>query len=34
MSAVCTLMCECKHTVCVNVSLLLGTRVGRVDASA
>lgn len=25
MSVVCTLMCECKHTVCVNVSLLLGT---------
>lgn len=22
---VCTLMCECKHTVCVNVGLLLGT---------
>lgn len=34
MSAVCTLMCECKHTVCVNVSLLLWTGVGCVDASS
>lgn len=28
------LMCECKHTVCVNVSLLLWTGVGCVDASS